>query len=505
MLSCDGEARHRSQKRSVRKRRLPGKVITVEKEVNVSLLKQLPQVEEVLKNPILRELRDSIPHEFLVSAVRTEVGKLRSAILAGEEPTVDVDGIATRAGETASILMKPSLRRIINATGVVIHTNMGRSVMAPAAIEAVEDVIKGYSNLEYNVDAMKRGSRHVHCERLLCALTGAEAAIAVNNNAAAVVLVLSEFAAGHEAIVSRGELIELGGSFRIPDIMDQSGATMVEVGTTNKTHPRDFENAISEETSMMLKVHRSNYLITGFTRVVSIEELHEIARKRQEETGQRVLVFEDQGSGSFVRLNRYGKFAEPTVAESLAAGADLVSFSGDKMLGGPQCGVVVGSKDLIDRLKKNPLARVLRLDKMTLAALEGTLRTFLQGGETVNQIPTVRMLSESADDVRVRADQLKELIDARISEEDAIVKVIPEISRAGGGSLPMYNIDTFAVSVKPLRGTPQDCEEFLTKKTPIPIVARLNKGTVVCDPRTLLDEEELEAVAEGIKNYFLSL
>ena len=473
--------------------------------MNVSLLKKLPQVEEVLKRPVMGTLDETLPRELLTRAVRTEVNKLRQAILAGEEPSFDIDSIAMTARESAVSLMKPSLRRIINATGVVIHTNMGRSVMAPQAIEAVEDVIKGYSTLEYNVDAMKRGSRHAHCERLLCALTGAEAAIAVNNNAAAVVLVLSEFAAGHEAIVSRGELIELGGSFRIPDIMAQSNAHMVEVGTTNKTHPHDYERALTEETAMMLKVHRSNYQITGFTKVVTLDELRTIARKRYEETGQKVLVFEDQGSGSFVRLTRYGKYAEPTVAESLAGGADLVSFSGDKMLGGPQCGIVCGSKELIDRLKKNPLARVLRLDKMTLAALEGTLRLFLQGGDAIYTIPTVRMLSESAEDVRVRADKLQELICSRIDEDAATVKVIPEISRAGGGSLPMYNIDTFAVSVKPLKGKSQDCEEFLTKKCPIPIVARLNKGAVVCDPRTLLDDEEMEAVAEGFKNYFLSL
>lgn len=469
------------------------------------LLKSLPQVEEVLKRPRVQALEGEMPHTLLTNAVRAEIDALRKVILAGEEPIFDVDSVAEAAVIRVESLLKPSLRRIINATGVVIHTNMGRSVMAPAAIEAVENAIRGYSNLEYDVDAMKRGSRHAHCERLLCELTGAEAALAVNNNAAAVVLVLSEFAAGHEAIVSRGELIELGGSFRIPDIMAQSNAKMVEVGTTNKTHAHDYENAITEETSMMLKVHKSNYQIIGFTEEVKLSELKEIAVKREKETGQRVLIFEDQGSGSFVRLERYGKRAEPTVAESMAAGADLVSFSGDKMLGGPQCGVVCGSKELIDRLKKNPLARALRLDKMTIAALEGTLRQFLQGGDAINTIPTVRMLSESAQTVKVRAEQLKGMIETRIPEGSARIRVIPEISRAGGGSLPMYNIDTYAVEVSPIKGDTQSCETYLVQGCLTPIVARISRDAVICDPRTLLDEWELETVADGLKSYFESI
>lgn len=473
--------------------------------VNTSLLKQLPQVEEVLKNPRVKELAESIPRELVTNAVRQEIDSLRTAILNGETPTFDTESVAQGACDRIPLLMEPSLRRIINATGVVIHTNMGRSVMAPAAIDAVNDAIKGYSTLEYDTKKMKRGSRHAHCEKLLCALTGAEAAIAVNNNAAAVILILSEFAAGHEAIVSRGELIELGGSFRIPDIMAQSNAHMVEVGTTNKTHPEDYARAITEETSIMLKVHKSNYWITGFTQEVKLSELKEIAVQHERKTGHRVLVYEDQGSGSFVRLRRYGDRAEPTVAESLAAGADLVSFSGDKMLGGPQAGIIVGSKELIDRLKKNPLARVLRLDKMTIAALEATLRLFLLGGDAIQTIPTVRMLSESAQTVRVRADRLKDMIADRIPAGSAEVRVIPEISRAGGGSLPMYDIDTYAVEVKPVKGDVQACEAHLVQGCPIPIVARISHGAVVCDPRTLLGEDEMEAIAEGFRTYFASL
>ena len=477
----------------------------MDKAALAPLLKRIPQVQEVLKCECISSLEESIPHSLLSDCVRSEITALRASILAGENPEFDTESVAQGARSRTLAFMAPSLRRIINATGVVIHTNMGRSVMCPQAIEAVEDVIKGYSTCEYDTNKMQRGSRHNHYERLICAITGAEAAIAVNNNAAAVVLVLSEFAAGHEAIVSRGELIELGGSFRIPDIMDQSGATMVEVGTTNKTHPHDYERAITENTSMMLKIHKSNYQVIGFTKNVSLTELRDISHAHEKETGHKVLVFEDQGSGSFVDLERYGARKEPTVAQSLAEGADLVSFSGDKMLGGPQCGIVVGRKELIDRLKKNPLARVVRLDKMTLAALEGTLRCYLQGEEAINSIPTVRMLSEDADTVRVRADKLKAMIEERIEPGKADIEVVPEISRAGGGSLPMYDIDTFAVAIKPVAGSTQECDKFLVQQCPVPIVARIAHDAVIVDPRTLLDEEEMEAVAEGLKNYFATV
>ncbi len=477
----------------------------MDKAALAPLLKRIPQVQEVLKCECISSLEESLPHSLLSDCVRSEITALRTSILAGENPEFNIESVAQGARSRTLAFMAPSLRRIINATGVVIHTNMGRSVMCPQAIEAVEDVIKGYSTCEYDTNKMQRGSRHNHYERLICAITGAEAAIAVNNNAAAVVLVLSEFAAGHEAIVSRGELIELGGSFRIPDIMDQSGATMVEVGTTNKTHPHDYERAITENTSMMLKIHKSNYQVIGFTKNVSLTELRDISNAHEKETGHKVLVFEDQGSGSFVDLERYGARKEPTVAQSLAEGADLVSFSGDKMLGGPQCGIVVGRKELIDRLKKNPLARVVRLDKMTLAALEGTLRCYLQGEEAINSIPTVRMLSEDAGTVRVRADKLKAMIEERIEPGKADIEVIPEISRAGGGSLPMYDIDTFAVAIKPVAGSTQECDKFLVQQCPVPIVARIAHDAVIVDPRTLLDEEEMEAVAEGLKNYFATV
>lgn len=347
-------------------------------------LRSLPQVEEVLHDASLEALTDSVPRDLVCDAVRASIDEARQAILAGSDADTSTPNIVRATRMRLLALNRPSLRRVVNASGVIIHTNLGRSVLAPAAVQAVNEVASGYSTLEYDTDAMARGSRHSHCEQLICTLTGAEAAIAVNNNAAAVMMVLSEFAAGHEAIVSRGELVEIGGSFRIPDIMAQSHATMVEVGATNKTHLSDYVRAVTPDTAMVLKVHPSNYRLIGFTESVAISELRSLAddenaaREQAGGTsGDKLLVYEDQGSGAFMRLTCFGDYAEPTVSESLQAGADLVSFSGDKLLGGPQAGIIVGAKPLIARLKKNPLARALRLDKMTLAALEATLRLYL--------------------------------------------------------------------------------------------------------------------------------
>jgi L-seryl-tRNA(Ser) seleniumtransferase len=478
---------------------------------NIDLLKKLPQVEEVLKRPQLVELAARFPREKLAQSVREAVDAVRQRILAGEEPDESIDAIAARAAQQALSLERPSLRRVINATGVIVHTNLGRSPLAPEAVAAVNDVIGGYSTLEYNTDRLERGSRHAHCENLIRALTGAEAAIAVNNNASAVMMVLSEFARGASAIVSRGELVEIGGSFRIPDIMDLSGAHMIEVGTTNKTHLVDYARALDPSVSMLLKVHPSNYRMLGFTESVPIADLRELADR---ENGERraaadgradVLVYEDQGSGAFARLDAFGTYAEPTVAESLKAGADLVSFSGDKLLGGPQAGIIVGRKDLIDRLKKNPLARALRLDKMTIAALEATLRLYLHPERAQREVPTLRMLTETAADVDVRAQKLLEAARAAVPEGAARLAVIDEISRAGGGALPMCDIPTRALQVAFLRGSAQACHEYMVRERAIPVVGRVKDEHVLCDARTLLDDEEIAEVAQALGAYFGSL
>ena len=469
------------------------------------LLRSLPQVEEVLHDTVLAALAENVPRDLIADAVRASVDNARQRILAGLEADTGISEIARNARVRLLSLNRPSLRRVVNASGVIIHTNLGRSVLAPAAVKAVNDVATGYSTLEYDTDAMARGSRHSHCEQLICTLTGAEAAIAVNNNAAAVMMVLSEFAAGHEAIVSRGELVEIGGSFRIPDIMAQSHATMVEVGATNKTHVSDYARALNGDTAMLLKVHPSNYRMIGFTESVSVSDLRELADEEnaaREEGTSPVLVYEDQGSGAFLRLSCFGDYAEPTVAESVKAGCDLVSFSGDKLLGGPQAGIIVGSKPLIDRLKKNPLARALRLDKMTLAALEATLRLYLNPENALEEIPTLRMLTETVEHVRVRAEKLLEAIKTAIPQDAAELSLVDEISRAGGGALPMCDIPTCCVQVAFLKGDALSCDRHLVSERMLPVVGRLKKETLLFDARTVLDEGEMQEIARALGEYF---
>lgn len=469
-----------------------------------ALLRQLPQVETLLEHPALQKTAAVAPREHVVDVARAAIDEARQGVLAGTSTEVDVDAIAAAAQLKVMALSQRSLRRVINATGVVVHTNLGRSPLTPAAIGAVNNCIAGYSTLEYDTSALARGSRHDHCEQLICTLTGAEAAIAVNNNAAAALMILSEFAAGHEAIVSRGEEVEIGGSFRVPDIMAQSGAKMVEVGSTNKTHPRDYERALNAETSMLLKVHRSNFRIVGFTEEVSISELRTIAdavNAARSEGEPRAIVYEDQGSGSFIRLDCFGHYAEPTVAESIRAGADLVSFSGDKLLGGPQAGIIAGRKELIDRLKANPLARALRLDKMTIAALEATLRLYLDPERALAEIPTLRMLNTKASELRPVAGRLAKKLQAVLPPEVAVAEAEPCISRAGGGALPMCDIDSWAVVVTFAKGTALDCQRHMVSERALPVVGRVSKEKLLLDVRTLLSEEEQRECVAAVAEY----
>ncbi len=476
-------------------------------------LRNLPGVDDVLNSTHFDFLRQILPHSVLVSVIRDVLDDARTELRESEANSeqFSTDSLALEAATTAARMLKPSLRRVINATGVIIHTNLGRSVLAKSAIDAVDQVSLGYSTLEYDVDGMCRGSRHDHCERLICALTGAEAAIAINNNAAAVMMILSEFAEDKEAIVSRGELIEIGGSFRIPDIMELSRATMVEVGTTNKTHISDYERAITENTAMLLKVHTSNYRLVGFTESVSGHDLRRIAdtankkRDGNNNDAPHILVYEDLGSGALLNLPLDDEHAEPTVKDALASGCDLVSFSGDKLLGGPQAGIIVGSKELIDRLKNNPLARVLRLDKMTIAALEATLRLYLDPDTARKEIPTLAMLDRSVEYVHKSADALAKRITQAVPKNCVKVEVIPEVSRAGGGSLPMHDIDTYVVQVSFLKGNAQECEEYLVRKNSTPIIARIKQENILFDTRTLISDEEADGIADGLVAYFASL
>jgi L-seryl-tRNA(Ser) seleniumtransferase len=449
-------------------------------------LRRLPKTDDLLNRDDLRALALAGARSVVVDAVRDVVDELRSRILAGEDIAVDDDLVAARAAELVEARMRPSLRPVINATGIIVHTNLGRSPLSDAALRAVLSIAGSYSTLEYDVDSGERGSRHVHVERLICEVTGAEAAMAVNNNAAAVLLAISALAARKEAIVSRGQLVEIGGSFRIPDIMRLSGAKMIEVGATNKTHLRDYENAITPRTGLLLKVHSSNFRVVGFTEEVSLGELVSLGQQHG------VPVYEDQGSGVLIDLAPYGLPDEPTVRSSIEAGADLVSVSGDKLLGGPQAGILAGRSEVIARLKKHPLARAVRLDKMTLAALEATLRLYLDPERAVSEIPTLAMLTTPNEKVALRAGLLADRV-VEACGDAFVVLAMTDTARAGGGALPLADIPTTVVALQPTTMSANDLEQQLRLGDPS-IVARIKDGRVLVDPRTLTEGEQDQVV-----------
>jgi L-seryl-tRNA(Ser) seleniumtransferase len=451
-----------------------------------ALLRALPKTDELLKRDDLCALACEQPRSVVVDAVREAVEAVRERILAGDATPLVEDDVAAEVTRLVSERMRPSLRRVVNATGIIVHTNLGRSVLSDSALRAALQVGGNYSTLEYDVTTGERGSRHVHVERLICDVTGAEAAMAVNNNAAAVLLAIAGLAARKEAIVSRGQLVEIGGSFRIPDVMRQSGAKMVEVGATNKTHLRDYEQAITAKTGLLLKVHSSNYRMVGFTEEVSLEELSALGRSRG------VPVYEDQGSGVLIDLRPFGLPDEPTVRSSIEAGADLVSVSGDKLLGGPQAGILCGRRDIIERLKRHPLARALRLDKMTLAALEATLRLYLDPARALAEIPTLGMLTAPGDTVRTRAHALAARVSVRCDGAYVVV-AMPDVARAGGGALPMADIPTTVVALEPRTMSANELEQRLRLGEPC-VVTRIKDGRVLVDPRTLTAAEEDEVV-----------
>ena len=452
-----------------------------------SLLRALPKVDELLKREDVSALVALHGRELTLEALRDAIDAMRVGLRAGTVTTFAVDGIVEVATARLAHDARRSLRRVINATGIVVHTNLGRSPLADAAVDAVAEVARGYSTLEYDVATGERGSRHTHVESLICRLTGAEAAMAVNNNASAVLLGIAALSRRKEAIVSRGQLVEIGGSFRIPDIMRESGAKMVEVGTTNKTHLRDYENAITPKTGLILKVHSSNYRVVGFTEEVPLAELVALGAKHD------IPVFEDQGSGVLVDLAKYGLPGEPTIGASVAAGVDLVSASGDKLLGGPQAGILAGKREVIAKLKKHPLARAVRLDKMTLAALEVTLRLYLDGERLFAEVPTLRMLTMPAAELERRAGSLASAI--RDACGDAYeVSTAADTSRAGGGALPMEDIPTTVVALAPKRLSATALEERLRLGEPH-VIARIKDGRLLLDPRTLREDEEPEVVS----------
>ena len=438
------------------------------------ILRKIPKVDELLSHPALSAL--DLPAGSVRDAVRRELEALRSQVLSGAlESLPDHDAIAAAAGERARREALPSLRPVINGTGVVLHTNLGRACLSRRAAEAVAG---GYSTLEYDVERGCRGSRHSHIEDLLALVTGAEAAMVVNNNAAAVLLILSAIGRGGEVAASRGEMVEIGGSFRIPEIMTQCGCALREVGTTNKTHLYDYENAIGPETRALLRVHTSNYRIVGFSERPPLAELVELGRRHG------LPVIEDLGSGSLADLTAFGIHDEPTVQQSVKAGVDLISFSGDKLLGGPQAGLILGKKRYIDQLKKHPLARAVRVDKMTIAALRETLYAYLDPARAREEIPALSMLGESLPMLHSRAA----LLCQRLADQGCAAQVVEAESQVGGGSCPAQTLPSWAVAVEPGRLTVDGLEEALRRREK-PVIGRISQGRYLLDVRTLRDEE----------------
>ncbi len=442
-------------------------------------LRALPAVGDLIHHPDIALLTETLPRPLVVAAIRAEIDLARTRLQSGEATDVAATDVVAGVSARARAMAAAKLKRVINATGVVVHTNLGRSPLAKAAIKAVITAAKGYSNLEYDLTAGRRGSRYALVEDILCELTGAEAALVVNNNAGAVLLALSTFAQGKEVVVSRGELIEIGGSFRIPAVLEQSGARLVEVGATNRTHERDYERAITADTAVLLKVHTSNYHIVGFTEAVSGAQLARLAHDRG------LLAFEDLGSGSLAGTEQLGLPHEPTAGESLAQGLDLVTFSGDKLLGGPQAGVLIGKREIVQAVAANPLHRALRVDKMTLAALEGTLRLYRDPARAMKEIPTLRMLGANAKGLQRRAKTIADNLRRDLGAA-ARVEIISAKGQVGGGALPFAELPGPVVAIAP-RAMTADALARRLRGLEVPIIVRIEKDRVLVDPRTVLD------------------
>lgn len=443
------------------------------------LYRSIPKVDVLLEREEIVEAIKTYGRTIVVDAIRYEMDELRKFIgtCESEEKAMDaINGLTAFVCARAKKMLEPNMKKIINATGTILHTNLGRAPIGPEHMKHIAEIAMGYSNLEYNLEAGKRGERYSHFEELLCKITGAEAAMAVNNNAAAVMLILSSLGKGGEVIVSRGELVEIGGKFRIPDVMEQSGATLVEVGTTNKTHYSDYEDAITENTKALLKVHTSNYRIVGFTETVGIDELVPLAREKE------LPVIEDLGSGVLIDLSKYGITYEPTVQDSIRAGADVVSFSGDKLLGGPQAGIIIGKKKYIDKMKKNQLTRALRIDKFTAATLEVVLKEYLSEERAIQNIPVLQMITKPLAEVDKEARKLKRFLSSL--ELDVELGIEKCESQIGGGSLPLERIPSVAVTMKPRKISTAELEERM-RFLPVPIIPRTVNDKILMDVRTI--------------------
>lgn len=449
-----------------------------------NLFRKLPKIDILMKDERFIKLKEKVNYNTFYSLVKDEIDNFRNKIKNGEITDFETDDIVNE------ILKKSKkdeyhLKKVINGTGVIIHTNLGRSVLNKKIFNRVADIVTNYNNLEYRISEGKRGNRNTHVEEIICKLTGAEAALVVNNNAAAVVICLHEFAKNKESIVSRGELVEIGGSFRIPDIMELSQSKLKEVGTTNKTHLKDYENAICENTGLILKVHKSNFKIVGFTQEVSNNEIAQLGKKYD------ILTMEDLGSGVLVDFSKYGITKEPTVQESIASGIDIVTISGDKLLGGPQCGIILGKKEIIERLKKNQYLRAFRVDKLVLSTLEMTLNFYLDEREAVKEIPTLRMITENPENVLKKCQLLKELFD----KNNITTEIIKTRAKIGGGSMPEETVPSYALSFS--KYNPLILEEKF-RLGDVNIIGRIFDNQYILDLKTI-SEEDFQTIIEKAK------
>jgi len=451
-------------------------------------LKKLPGVDHMLEIAKQDPELSVTPRILLTDVVRQEVARIRKTILDEHQKIFETDlndnTILNSIRKTVKSAMALNLRRTINATGIVVHTNLGRSLLAKEALEQIHMIASRYSNLEYNLATGKRGLRYTAVDDIICELTGAEAAMVVNNNAGAVLLCLDTIASGREVIVSRGELVEIGGSFRIPDVMEKSGAILKEVGTTNRTHLKDYKRAISDHTGLLLKVHTSNYSIVGFTADIPLNELVALGKTHD------LPVMEDLGSGTFIDFSKYGLQREPTVKESVKTGADIVTFSGDKLLGGPQAGIILGNRRIIEKIRRNPLTRALRIDKLTLAALESTLRLYRDEEKAVSAIPTLHMLTVSVHEIEKKANRLKALLE-QSGNGKISAHVMDSASKAGGGSLPLFELPTKCVAIR-IKGMSAGATEKAMRENEVPIIGRIEDDMYLMDMRTVAEDELTE-------------
>ncbi len=446
-------------------------------------LRLLPSVDELLQSPTGQQLSSRFSLLLVTRAIRASIALARSNILAGTN-CPSYEELLENAEQQLFVEQQPHLRPVLNATGVIINTNLGRAPLSHEALQAVQQVSMSYSNLEYDLDRGERGSRHVHVEALLRELTGAEAALVTNNTAAAVLLSLSTFAVGREVVISRGQLVEIGGGFRVPDVMRQSGCQLVEVGTTNRTRLKDYIDALTERTALLLAVHPSNFLITGFTESTPLSDLATLAHQRG------LLLMNDLGSGCLLNSEHYGLTHEPTPQESITAGADVVCFSGDKLLGGPQAGIILGKAEVIARLAKNPLMRAVRIDKMTLAALEATLRHY-QRGQAETHIPIWRMISAKPEHIHTRAASWV----ARLQEHAIAAHLQPGKSTIGGGSLPGETLPTTLVALDASKTSiPLDELAQRLRQRPTPLIVRILRDALLLDPRTIFEEQDEDVI-----------